>query len=722
MKSSIEFLNDLSSQIDSRIGGSDQLAEEKQYLSTFAPNIIQWVTGTDYWNVPSTFQHSRQYQLLRDFFNLRCKVCNPQDIESADPWGKGREYLESEVLLEWSDADNDFKCPKCGTTYYEFLDDGMVTHYDQGLVIAGMRSGKSFFGAHMGGYIEHVLRVIASRGGRHAIPRMLGQALGETFEISFAASTAMQARDTIYAKFRSMRNNSPWMNKAVAYITNLESQQIGKTGLWKYKELDDAIIDEYLQLRINRLSSNSGGIAGKTRIFAGIDELSRLSVTESKTSAQELYRVLNQSLKTVRGAVRRMQLPQFFGIMLNVTSPISIDDAAMQLYAKASQGALKKTLYWKGPTWEFNPQFTRADFDEEYAKDAIGAERDFGVNPPAAETPLIDSPLRFWKCIDHEKKPTVTFEKLHITDKTGKHYDGAAVADCPYNFKSPLYIFGDAGETFDSFALAGGHPEYVDADHYLGMPEIRVPSEAPEGFISFADTAVRLGSEDMDPDCPMARGMLSGGSGQALSQGENLAKLITVVDWAMRIVPTKGREIYFNSILDIIKEIKKKQKIATVAFDRWNSTQLIQGIRDLGIQSNKVTLKSADFMNFIQELYGDKVQLLPPDPVDMVGLTTEGALQMGTPEELMSGESVVLVELLRLGRSSDLTRVISPKKGSVRGRGSDDLARCVIGLDRIIKDSVVSRLDSGRRRDVIKKLHASQNAFDTTLFRPGQKF
>jgi hypothetical protein len=713
-----DFLNDISAVIDDQISGKGSANPEKDYLSKFAPNIIQWVTGVEYWNVPTTFQHSRQYQLLRDFFNLRCKNCNSQDLDAIDCWGKGREYLESEVLLEWSDTHQDFVCPKCGNTLSEYVDDGVVDIYNEALIIAGMRSGKSFFGAHMGGYVEHILRVISARGGRNAIPRYLGQALGETFEVSFAASTATQSKDTIYAKYRSMRNGSPWIERAVKYVKDLEAKQVGTTGLWSYRELDNQIRDEYLQVRFNSLSSNSAGVAGKTRIFSAIDELSRLSTSESKTSAQELYRVLNQSLKTVRASVRRLNLPPMFGLMLNVTSPIALDDAAMLLHGKVKNGELKKTFCWKGATWEFNPFLTPDDFIEEYAKDPVGAERDFGANPPNAATPLFDNPLRFWKCVDSLRTPSVTFNTIYRTDTTGKKYIGASVDKLAYNWRDPLYIFCDAGHTFDCFSIVGAHAEYVAEDHYnnnmrvFSGNDVRVPNAGTH--ITKLPSAV---------DSPLSQGLSAANSFRTISPtGENLGRLITVVDFVWRIIPSKEREVYFNSIIDIIKSIKEKRKILTVAFDQWQSVNLIQAIRDLGIQSNKVRLRNEDFLIFVQEVYNDKVSFLPPNPMDNLSLSEQGVLQMSTQAEFMYPESVGLIELLTLERSSDLRKIAAPKKGSVRGRGSDDLARCLVGVDSLIKNSVVSKLDSGRRRELVKRLNATGANFQPNLFKPGQPY
>lgn len=715
---SIEFIKDLEKSIDHTIKGHGHNDPERDYLSKFAPNAIEFVLSTEYWNAPKTYEFPRQYQLIRDIFNLRCPNdgCNDQSYEAKDCWGKGREYLQSEALLVWSDADNDFKCPKCGNTLYSFLDEGLFTHWLELLCIAGMRSGKSFLGAHIGGYIEHVLRVYALRNGRFAIPNLLRQSQSETFEVTFAASTAQQARDTIYAKYRTLRSNSPWMQRAVNWVVAEENKQLSSHGRWIYKELEDTINDGFLQVRFNRVSSNSGGIAGKTRIFASIDELSRLSTSESKTSAQELYRVLNQSLKTVRGAVRRSEAPFFLGLMANVTSPIALDDYAMGLWAQSQSGDLPRTLSWKGATWEFNSNLDRSDFDSEYARDPIGAERDFGANPPNAESPLIQDPLRFWKSVDSTLRPSVNFQSEYITDKTGKSYIGASVHDVPYDWVHNHYIFCDAGATFDSFAIVCAHPEYLMDDNYHQDNNILARNQP-----LIPEDGIHVSQLPSHPDSPMARGYapIDGHNHPVGSPlvDRSPGKIVTVIDWCCRIVPTKDREIYFNSLLDIIKDLGKKWRIAVVAFDQWQSVSLIQSIRDLGIQSHKVRLKSDDFLQFVMQCYNDQIKLLPPDPFDNVSLTERGTLQAPIEEELLSPESVGLIELLKLQRSPDLKRIIAPKKGTIRGRGSDDIARCIVGANLLIKDSVVNNMESGRRRELRKTLNAS-GVMEPMVFRP----
>jgi len=706
-----QFFSNVFDFIDNRLDTVSQITDtESIYLAEQAPNIVEWVTSPEYWNVPTTYGFYRQYQIIRDMFNLRCKICNSQDPEAIDCWGKPRSYLEAETLLVWKKEHEDFCCPKCGNTFREFVQDGIIVPFNELVCIAGMRSGKSFLGAHIGGYVEHITRSIGTKG-RGELQKYLKQEKSEWFEVTFAASTATQAKETIFAKFREMRNNSPWINRHITWVKEQEKKQPKGQDTWSYAAHDDSVNDGFLQVRFNRVSSDSAGIAGKTRLFVALDELARLVTTESKRSAQELYRVLNQSLMTVRGALNRNPLFPHLGLMLSVTSPLSIDDYSMQLYSKVIGGETKRIYAWKGPTWEFNPNLVYSDFADNFAKDPVGAMRDFGADPPAAETPLFEDPLRFWKSVDYSRKPICTFKTDYITDKTGKHYIGASVDDLKYNFTDQHYIFCDAAETFDAFAIVCAHPFIVSKDSYTSsrVLDSNYIDSAPEGMIHISQT-------DVHPDSPMALGMNKVNT--EMYDPQNLGRLITVVDFCMRIVPSRERDIWYNSVLEIIKDLSKKLKIASVSFDSWQSMAAIQSIRDMGINANKVRIKSESFLEFRAQIYNDQISLLPPSVSDSLSLSPTGVLQIATPEEFMQGESVGLIELLKLERSPDLKKIVAPRKGSVRGKGSDDVARCIVGVNAVIKDSVVNNMGTRAAAEKRKMMTSIANTQRPIIFNP----
>jgi intein/homing endonuclease len=370
---------------------------------------------------------------------------------------------------------------------------------------------------------------------------------------------------------------------------------------------------------------NSSGMAGRTRISAIIDELSRFQISDSRLSADEAYRVLENSLLTVRSAAKRLHLPQYFGSMVSISSPISAEDKSMRLLKQA--GELKHMLAYHYPTWQFNPFEPRENFDEYYIKDPLGSERDFGANPPAASNPLIDDPDRFRKAaIDVNLSPTIELNYYDKPDKVGNLYKAAQIKEAQLRINYDCSIVFDAGLTFDTFAGAAAHGEWMD------MPGM---------------------------DDPV---------------------WVTVFDWVLRVVPQvhpTRKDVWFESVIDIIQILRQKHRILQVEFDRWNSAQLVQSIREMGIMANQKGTTVQDFLKFVADAYTSKVRMLPPDQ-DM----------QHTSPEYLSGICASYYELERLERSPDLRRVFNPNKGQRRGWNSDDVAQCIVHCHRLVQEQV----------------------------------
>lgn len=700
-----EFCSRINRVIDNSItGGSLVLDEEQKYLSIPSPNIIEWITRSDYWNVPTTFNHWGQYQHIRDIFNLRCKLCNSQDPRHIRCWGKSRETLESENLMVWSQDHRDFICPSCKNTMTDFIADDIIIPYNDIIFIIGMRSGKSYTGAHIGGYIEH-FAITQGISGKGHLQSVLGVEKSEWLESTFAASTATQAQNTIYVKYREMRRNSPWIQRYIKWVKNKEKDQPPNKEPWKYNQITEEISDGYLQVRYNRIASDSSGIAGKTRIFASIDEWSRLIDSDSSSrSAQELNRVLNQSLMTVRAHNSRHNMLSFpFGLMANVTSPLSQDDPAMLHYRRAESGELKKTYYHKCATWEFNPELPREEFDEEYNKDPIGAERDYGANPPNASTPLVNDPIRFWSAIDFNRNPIATFEDEYRSDKSGNNYISSKMINCSLIPKVPHYIFGDAGVSWDSFALVCAHPEWMESD--ITSEEDRINED---NRIKPIGDGSRINRYGIRKDSPMALGLKTNtavDNHKLISSKEHPGEiLVTVIDFAMRIIPSNDRDIWFQCIIDIIKQLKNRIRIATICFDRWSSDSTIQQIRDMGIMSYNMGLSAENFVTFARMAYNGRVNMLPPAEKDKLSIDDNGSLIIGIPQPEMSGEGVGIVEMMKLNRSPDLRKVFNPNKGKRRGWDSDDVAHCMVGVHQLVQDSIIDRqADTVKKREMRKR-------------------
>lgn len=633
-------------------GAITAIDTERDYLVTPAPNAIEWVVSKKYCGVPSLYEMTRQYQVIRDYFQLRCPVCNKGSTEEGQPgdcWGKSKTYLESETLLTWHAAYNDDACPRCKLTRTELVTDGLIKNYNQFHLLCGQRSGKSITAALIGTYIEHRVVTIGHSypGGFHAY---LGIPSSELFEMTFLASNEVQGADTIWAKYRGFRSNSPWFQRYVPWLKTQEALQLTPAGMepWCYKEIDKKIVNQHPSLRviINSLNSNSSGLRGRTRIMAAADELAHMQQTDSKLSADEVYVGLENSLRTVRSRAKLNGRPIWLGSMISVSSPVSKDDKSMKLMRVADK--VDGMYAVKYATWEFNPFEPRENFDDEYAKDPVRAERDFGANPPSVAHPLIDDVQRFRRfAVDEDLQPTAQLETYGFTDPQGQEYIGIRCSRADIATDAPRYICFDAGKNFDAFAAACAHSEIQNAT-------------------------------------------------------DGSRRLVTVFDWVMRILPARGTEVLFDSVFDLVKELKTNQSIVRSEFDRWQSVQLIQQIRQLGVKAESVPTRDEDYKRFARDAYTGLVRMLPPAAKD---LDDRGRWITDPPN--MAPESCALYELEGMERDPETDKVTNPRKSERRGWNSNDVAQVCVHVHRLIQEQgYVEKEDDRSRRSALKRSEA----------------
>jgi hypothetical protein len=293
------------------------------------------------------------------------------------------------------------------------------------------------------------------------------------------------------------------------------------------------------------------------------------------------------------------------------------------------------------------------------------------------------------------------------------------VINCKLDPSNVYYLFGDAGVSWDAFALVCAHPEWIDAKDAADDGGILLAEKppiisgrsgrfepVPDGVLWPEDLGTfvvpNVGFQEFPEQQNISR------SGRVLPYGSNMGPngdrmLCTVIDFALRIVPTQARDVWFNSIIDLVQTLSQRIRIGSVWFDHWGSHATLQQIRDMGVSSDQLTLRAEHFMGFLRMAYNGRVKMLPPKDSDHISLTKTGALVLGTAQETMSGETVALVELMRLSRSADLKRFINPLKGTIRGRDSDDVARCIIGAHYIVQDTVVDELANTKKKRAIRK-------------------
>jgi hypothetical protein len=505
--------------------------------------------------------------------------------------------------------------------------------------IMNHNSGKTAVAATIGTYIEHFATVMGHR--LNGLDSYFKQLPGQVFDITFVASTEVQSKDTIWSKFTELRRHSQWFTKYIRWIKQKQIEQQVPNGVraLEYRELDQRIENDFIKLKLVSMNSNSGGMAGRTRISGFIDELARFDSSDSSHGADEVYRVLDNSLATVRGAVANHGLPRWLGLMAAISSPISIEDKSMTLLKQCPS---IPHMYWGHyPTWLFNPELSRESFEPAFQRDPIGAMRDYGAQPPSAASPLIPDPVTFRQlAIQPDLRPTSEFRSVVHADRIGREYISVITENAQLCRTGERFICYDAGAAFDQFAGACAHGEWVTT---------------PEG-----------------------------------------RQLITVYDWVVRILPEikPRRDVWFDFVVQSIEYLSKYYHISRIEFDRWQSTYLIQQIRDRGIMAEMQGTTYEQFVKFVSDVNYSRVRMLPPAPNDAL---------LDPP--VMSAAGLAFYELERLERDTDLKKVHNPRKGQRRGWNSDDVATVVVHVNDMVQSTVVDIDDSTSRK---ARLHREQ--------------
>jgi hypothetical protein len=581
-----------------------------------APNPVIFIESPDFLDGPEL--HYPQYAVVRDFFELLCPYCN--DVEEVRVKDDDR---SGEILLEYG------TCPRCGFSKFTQMSD--FNNYNELIGVVGMRAGKSVLVACMAAAILHELICVEN------LQEKLGLVKNQVVDGAFVAASGEQASETIYGHFRGFYDDSPWFQNYRKRLMDLELSDPDLRRGQLYWETEKSIFFKDKHILIKALNSNSGSIAGKTRIFAVIDELSRMDAGESKRSATEVYRVLKRSLVTVKSAVERLRNNGVYTVpdarMFCISSPMFEDDKSMQLLKTAEKN--NKMFSFKRTTWEFNPDITKEDLAEEFAADPIGAERDYAANPPGGENPFVQNPNIIEICID-TSRGNMFMVKEDFFEETIKgvtfKYVKPILLDFSWKNLSDYVIHCDPGHKDDSFCIAIGHLD--------------------------AGLVVMDGAIECRPIPKNNRQQL------------------------------EPREVYFPAMTDIITKLARKLTLKYISYDRWNSTEQIQQLRQSGILAFQKNINREDHVKFLNSMMNRSISF-PRRENEIIDPSAIRNLPC----------SLALQELRRL---EDNGVVVDHPPG-----GSNDMVQCYVGVHRLLThpDDVINM------REVAKDAQNSHNRY-----------
>jgi len=514
-----------------------------------APNALEFIETEKFLDGPNL--HYPQYAVVRDFFELLCPQCN--DLENIyskiDPLMIGadddtaQQHRDNQVLFKHN------ICPKCG--FEKLQNPHQFNNYNELIGVVGMRGGKSVLVACMSAAIIHELLCVDS------LQEKLGLVKSQEIDGAFVAASGEQASETIYGHFRGFYDNSPWFQEYRRALLDLEILDSTLRRGELYWATEKSIHFKEKHIRIKSLTSNSGSIAGKTRIFAVIDELSRMDAGDSKRSATEVYRVLKRSLITIKASVERLRRSGVYSVpdarMFCISSPMFEDDKSMMLLKQSEKS--DKMFAFHRTTWEFNPDISKEDLADEFATDPLGAERDYAANPPGSENPLILNTAIIEICVDKNRVSNFTTREVffeEVLDEFKFSYIKPELTDFKYKNVAEYVIHCDPGQRQDSFCLAMGHLE--------------------------DDIVVIDGAIECRP--------IHKNNRQGLPP----------------------RDVYFPAMTDIIMKLSRVLSIRFLSYDRWNSTEQIHKLRTSRIAAFQKNLSRDDHVRFVNSMAANKVR------------------------------------------------------------------------------------------------------------------
>jgi hypothetical protein len=535
-----------------------------------AKNFYDFCTN-EKWGFKKLRPLARQLWMAIKLFGEYCPDCTKKrsgdimrDYHKCRVGMHPERFAEKVVLLEHG------KCPICKHDKIYFYKQKKLKFYSELAVCAGQRAGKSIFTGFLFAYVTHrYLKLQKPAELMTGIPTAL---LVATF-VSIDMGGAMR---NLWIPFTETLEESKWFN---GYHDMLK-QYKKKHGEEFFKHMDTFLTYNHRRLSLLPQVPNVRGLRGATRYMYALDELGWFdanSPDKITISAQGVYTSLNRSLLTARDSARDlfkqgyMNIPSAYAI--NVSSPSASNDKIMELVSKNRHS--KTILALHAPTWELNPKFSRKhpEIVTAYENDPIGAERDYGANPPINAAPFITDETSVERAFSKvANKVTYTYETKKSKKEDGKIHK-SAIAKCFPNsvvYGSVLAI--DAGYSDNSFSICVGHRE----------------------------------------------------------------DKMVIFDALVEVMPEKGKTVLNHARIskNVVEELIRQFNVKYVLADRWNSLFLLHKYMEdfPNLTSEQYSVKYDDFILFKSYMEGERIKFPKLETKDR-DLYREGIAQgKGYPE------------------------------------------------------------------------------------------
>lgn len=447
------------------------------------PNFYQFCVGEHGANSPLW---ARQAYLALTLLNEFCPTCSHPKYSkhikdfplTMDPFDVPR-YLQ---LMEYG------RCPKCGKSKFDHYKSGRMSAYNEACIVSGQRIGKSTITALLLAYLTHKMVKIPN-------PSKMFGLLKTLLTGTMIALTYDKAVQLLWTPYKQNLLDIPWFQDYHAML-----RQTGERKGQELIKFGNTLHYLHKGIFVHPSGPNKKTLRGATRFATATDEEDFFlgdaeGGDQDRMNGVEVYTSMKNSMITVRAAWKdltkqgRVHLPNAY--MLGISSPSSIR-GPLTTRALSNLDKPGRIYAVHLPTWEVHPKLTKKMLLEEFASDPAKFERDFGANPPMADSPFLT--IDQAQMMQSTRPNAIDYTFIVRKAANGAMLRAAKVTRVrEQSTVLPGIMALDAGYRYNSFSLAIGN-YYVDKDgnrsvHFPVIAEV-IPDASTS--IDFHGTAKHL--------------------------------------------------------------------------------------------------------------------------------------------------------------------------------------------------------------------------------------
>ena len=443
---------------------------------------------------------------------------------------------------------------------------------------------------------------------------------GEVLTSTFAALDEDQSELNLWLPFRAFYDNSPWFKNYNEFLKHHEQ----KLSIPLFKCPQTYIFYMHKSLYTHFTGSQHKQMRGATRFFGAVDEIGQFDKDASKKqhmmNADETHASLNNSLETLKNKCQKMLENGIVDVPIPLMANASSPLAAQDKVMRLfreSQSNPWMLGYHLG-THEFNPEYTEEKLRERHS--GIVLTRDFFAIPPLSDSPFIEDPKTLEKLVDLSiPKNIVGYKKETHMDDFGDETVYLNLT-CQSDKSTPRAIGVDTGYNNNAFSICMGR-----MDSKSGLP---------------------------------------------------------IVDVILRIYGTKVKPIHFPLMYEkCFTPLLDSFNIKFAAYDRWNSIEQVQKMRDKKVDANFYKLTFKDFQAIKTALMSRGAAL--PAPEEPLARFVE---LKENPEFLLENKPILALMAQILTVREFVNKLAKPIDGD------DDIFRAYCQCMRIMLDPEYSKL------------------------------